>query len=109
VLAGKLRHLPAEARTRVRGSLLLFSPATVLRWHRELTRRKWTYRRRPAPGRPPIPAELAALILRLARENQAWGYRRIAGELAMPGHRLGRSTIGAVLRRHRRCRWVLLG
>ena len=82
------------------GSLPLFSPETVLRWHRELVRRKWTFRRRRAPGRPPIPAELEALVLRLARENLTWGYRRIAGELAKLGHRVGRSTIAALLRRH---------
>jgi hypothetical protein len=100
VLASKLRHLPAEARSRVRGSLQLVSPATALRWHRELARRKWTFRRRRAPGRPPIQAELEALVLRLARENPAWGYRRIAGELTKLGHRVGRSTIAAMLKRH---------
>jgi transposase InsO family protein len=101
VLAGKVRSLPADARSRVWGSLQLFSPETVLRWHRELVRRTWTFRRRRAAGRPPIAPELEQLILRLARENPAWGYRRIAGELAKLGYRAGRSTIGAVLRRHR--------
>ena len=81
VLAGKLRSMPEDARTRVRSSLQLFSPQTVLRWHRELVRRKWTFRRR-APGRPLLSAELEGLILRLAHDNPAWGYRRISGELA---------------------------
>jgi transposase InsO family protein len=101
VLASKLRHLPTDARSRVRESLQLFTPETVLRWHRELVRRKWTFRRQRAPGRPPITAEFEQLILRLAGENPSWGYRRIAGELAKLGYRVGRSTIGAVLKRHR--------
>ena len=85
VLVSKLRSLPTATRSRVRESLQLFTPATVLRWHRELVRRKWTFRRQRAPGRPPISAELEQLILRLARENPRWGYRRIAGELAKLG------------------------
>src|SRR5664280_157895 len=52
-------------------------PETLLRWHRDLVRRKWTYARRP--GRPGIPAGTVAIVLRLARENSAWGYRRIQG------------------------------
>jgi putative transposase len=55
-------------------------PETLLRWHRDLIRRRWTYARRP--GRPGIPAGTVAIILRLARENPTWGYRRIEGELA---------------------------
>jgi putative transposase len=101
VLVGKLRSLPTEARARVQDSLCIFTPATVLRWHRELVRRKWTFRRQRAAGRPPISANLEQLILRLAHENPRWGYRRIAGELAKLGHRVGRSTISAVLKRHR--------
>ncbi|HWE60504.1 MAG TPA: integrase core domain-containing protein [Chloroflexota bacterium] len=101
VLASKLRSLPHEARTRVQESLQLFSPETVLRWQRELVHRKWTFWRQRAPGRPPISAEVEQLILRLARENPRWGYCRITGKLAKLGHRVGRSTISAVLRRHR--------
>ena len=66
---------------------LLPSPQTLLRWHRELVRRKWAaYRRRPRRQRP-APSELHQLILKLARENERWGYRRIAGELLKLGHR----------------------
>jgi transposase InsO family protein len=61
---------------------------------------KWTIRRQRAPGRPPINADLEQVILRLARENPRWGYRRIAGELAKLGYQAGRSTIAAVLKRH---------
>src|SRR5216683_3623354 len=60
----------------------LISPETVLRWHRELVRRKWAlYTRRPPRGRPGQSAERQELILRMARENPRWGYRRIQGEL----------------------------
>jgi transposase InsO family protein len=101
VLVAKLHSLPAAVRSRVRPRVVLVSPATVLRWHRELVRRKWTFHRPRPSGRPPISAELEALILRLAGENPRWGYRRIAGELAKLGYRVGRSTISTVLKRHR--------
>jgi transposase len=61
------------------------SPQTVLRWHRELIRRKWNYRSRRRPGRPRVAHEAATLVLRLARENPRWGYRRIQGELKKLG------------------------
>jgi hypothetical protein len=73
VLGGKLRSLPTAARSRVRASLRLVRPATVLRWHRELVRRKWTVRQPRPAGRPPIGTDLEGLILRLARENPRWG------------------------------------
>src|SRR5207245_7131568 len=69
------RMLPRE-----RWPSFLITPATLLRWHRELARRKWTYRRKPA-GRPPLSPEVLELILRLARENPRWGCVRIQGEL----------------------------
>lgn len=71
----------------------------VLRWHRELARRKWTFQHRPAAGRPRIAANLEALIVRLARENPRWGYGKIEGELCKLGYRIGRSTIRDVLKR----------
>jgi putative transposase len=61
------------------------SPQTLLRWHRELVRRKWTYRRGRRAGRPRIGGETAALILGLAKENPRWGYRRTQGELRKLG------------------------
>ena len=76
------------------------SPRTVLRWHRELVRRKWTYRRGRPPGRPRVAPETAALIIRLARENPRWGYQRIQGELKKLGVTVSATGICSVLRRH---------
>jgi hypothetical protein len=100
VLTARLARLTAGPRTRLEHILLLCKPDTVLGWHRELVRRKWVRRRTRAGGRPATSAEVEALVLRLARENPGWGYRRIQGELAKLGHRLGHVTIRAVLRRH---------
>ena len=91
VLAGLARLLPPQIR---RG--LLMRPATLLRWHRDLIRRRWTYPHRR--GRPSVASELRALALRLARENPTWGYRRIHGELCRLGFELGASTVWAILK-----------
>jgi putative transposase len=86
-----------QALPRVRS--LLVEPATLLRWHRKLVRRRWTYPRRP-PGRPPMVSEARKLVLRLAAENPSWGYKRIHGELAGLGFTLSPSTVWNILRRH---------
>jgi putative transposase len=100
VLTAKLARLPTGPRTRLDQVLHSFRPDTVLKWHRELVRRKWTIRRRDTGGRPATPAEVEALALRLARENPNGGYRRIQGELAKLDHPLGHVTVRAILRRH---------
>ena len=73
------------------------TPATLLRWHRELVARRWTYpsRRR---GRPETTAEIRELVIRFACENPGWGYRRIQGELVGLGVKLAASTVSAMLK-----------
>jgi putative transposase len=92
VLAGLARLLPRPV---WRG--LLVQPTTLLRWHRDLVRRRWTYPHRR--GRPGVALEIRALVLRLARENPTWGYRRIHGELCHLGYRIGASTVWTILHR----------
>jgi hypothetical protein len=79
-------------------SVFLVSPQTLLRWHRELVRKKWSYRRRSV-GRPPLDRELGELVLRLGRENPRWGCLRIQGELRKLGIRVGATTIRSLLMR----------
>ena len=93
LLAGLGRLLDCRKRRR-----FFVQPETLLRWHRDLVRRRWTYARRP--GRPSIPAGTVEIILRLARENPTWGYRRIQGELVVMGVVLAPSSVWAILRRY---------
>ena len=94
LLAGLSRLLRRERRGR-----FFVRPETLLRWHRDLVRRRWTYPRTRS-GRPAVPPGTVRLVLRLAKENPTWGYRRIQGELATMGVRLAPSSVWAVLRRH---------
>ena len=92
-LAAAARIMPKE-----RWSCFIITPATLFRWHRELVRRKWTYRRMRS-GRPPLDPEICQLICRMAKENPRWGYVRIQGELRKLGIRVGATTIKRLLGR----------
>jgi putative transposase len=93
ILAALARALPQSTWTS-----LSVRPATLLRWHRQLVRRRWTYPHRP--GRPPLDRRVQALVVRLARENPACGYRRIVGELRSLRISVSATSVRTILVRH---------
>ena len=94
VLAALARLLP---RSKLRQLRLIVSPRTLLRWHADLVRRRWSYPRR-APGRPRTAASVRALVLEMARDNPGWGYRRIHGQLVGLRHKVAPSTVWRILK-----------
>ena len=92
LLSALSRLLPVPLR-----QVRLVSPRTLLRWHAQLVARRWTYPHR-RPGRPPTTPPIRALVLRIARANPRWGYRRIQGELVVLGHSVAASTVWQILR-----------
>jgi transposase InsO family protein len=94
VLATLARLLPRE-----RWSAFLVTPATLLRWHRHLVRRRWTYPHRL--DRRGLDPSVVDLVVRMARENPRWGYQRIAGECAKIGVTVSATSIRTILRSHR--------
>jgi putative transposase len=100
VLAGKLVGLGRNTKTKLDEVLFLFKPDTVLRWRRDLVRRKWTFTQRRAVGRLETDPQVKELLRRLAPENPSWGYGKLQGELLKLGHDLARSTIRDILKRH---------
>jgi putative transposase len=93
-LAAKGRRL---GRRVLRQVATIVTPDTILRWHRHLIARKWTFTPK-RPGRPRVMKEISALILRMATENPQWGYTRIQGALKNLGHDVARSTVPKVLK-----------
>ena len=99
-LTARFRGIAAAAGYRMSGAMLIFKPETVLRWHRELVRRKWTFKQGPKLGRPRLSTELEALIVQLARENPRWGYDRIEGELLKLGYVVSTTSVRNVMKRN---------
>jgi transposase InsO family protein len=94
-LAALLHRLPRDALRQIR---LLVRPETVLRWHRNLVAHRHAVISRPKrAGRPPTVRSIRTLVLRLARENSSWGYRRIHGELLVLGIKVAASTVWEIL------------
>jgi hypothetical protein len=81
-------------------SSFVVRPETLLRWHRELVAKKWTYKRRGRPGRPRVDPETSALIVRFGRENPRWDYQRIRGELLKLGLRVSATSVRSILLPH---------
>jgi putative transposase len=78
---------------------LIVTPGTILRWHRDIVRRRWSRRsRQDRSGRPATHRKVRSVVLRLARENESWGYRRIHGELAGLGITVAPSTVWQILK-----------
>jgi hypothetical protein len=98
------RRLAAKAEIlgrRVLGDIAtLVTPDTLLAWHRRLIARQYDGRSRRGPGRPPVMAQIRALIVRMAKENRDRGYTRIQGALANLDHQVGRGTIANILHAH---------
>ena len=98
LLAALLGVIPKARR---HGLRLLVTPDTIVRWHRGIIRRRWAARSmRGRTGRPSTRRTVKALVLRLARENPEWGYRRIRGELAGLGVNVAASTVWEILKTH---------
>jgi transposase InsO family protein len=96
IAAGWPRERTRSVVRALRQIATIATPDTLLRWHRQLIARKWTYARR-SDGRR-IVCEIGQLVVRMATENPTWGYTRIQGALENVGHRVGRSTIRRILK-----------
>jgi transposase len=100
ILAAKLKKSTNRPVRQLGDIIRIVRPETVIRWHRMLVRRKWTFKQKSKGGRPRISQELEKLIVHLAEENTRWGYGRIEGELLKLGFAVSITTIRNVLDRN---------
>jgi putative transposase len=100
VLTVRLKNKATNVRTTLTESVRLFKPESMIGWHRELVRRKWTFKQGRKPGRPPIDSELEAWIVQVARDNPGLGFEKLEGELRKIGLEASATTIRTVLQRH---------
>lgn len=98
VLSANLKKQTNRPAKQFRHVIRLFQPETVFGWHRQLIKRKWTHARKNKVGRPPTAAEVKALVIQLALENDDWGYGKISGELEKLGVELSETAVGNILR-----------
>ncbi len=96
----RLKQEAHHSQQALKESMRLFKPATVIGWHREIVRRKWTYQQKRQSGRPRIDAELEQCILRVAQDDPGLGYDKLKGELRKLGFRVSPTAIRTVLQRH---------
>jgi len=100
ILTVKLKRITIQTSNQLKGVIRIFQPETVLRWHRELVRKKWTYHRENKGGRPSVSKEIENLIVRLAHDNPRWGYGKIQGALIKLCFTISQSTIRNILDRY---------
>jgi len=99
LLTVRLKRVTGQSVKELHDVIRIFEPETVLKWHRELVRRKWTYRHRVQRGRPRTDADVERLVLQLARAND-WGNGKIEGELCKLGIDISEQAIANILKRH---------
>jgi putative transposase len=100
VVTARLRLVTHRPASGLRDVIRIIQPETVLKWDRELVRRKWLQKRKQKGGRPRISQELEDLIIQMAQENSRWGYGKIEGELSKLGFEVSESRVQDVLKRH---------
>ena len=99
-LATKLQKTSNNAQLSLEASIRLFKPATLIKWHQQLVRRKWTFDNAPKMGRPPLSPEIEHWIVTVARENPSFGYDKIQGEIRKLGFQASATTIRTILLKH---------
>jgi putative transposase len=100
VVTTKLKSATGWTAIQLHQVIRIFQPETVLRWHRQLVRRKWTHNPDGRRGRPKIDPDLERLVVRLAKENRDWGYDKIRGELKKLEYTISPGTIASILKRY---------